>query len=106
MALTKAQAAAKARGELEAAADTAQPSAERDLQAEAQAGYREATGLPEPASYVYTGGLNAVVVMLDGTAYEFRAHEPVHLPHADPGLDKHPDFKRVAAPKAPEDGKE
>ena len=110
MALTKAEAAAKAReakaakSKLEARADTEQPSGERDLQAEAEAGYNEANGLPEPpeakpevTAYVYVGGLNMVVVVIDGASYDFRAHEPVYLQHPDAGLDKHPDFKRLKA---------
>jgi hypothetical protein len=80
-------------GDLEAAADTSKPS-----------GNREQRG--ESASYMYTGGLNAVVVVVGGTAYDFRLGEPVHLPHAEEGLDSHPDFKRVAATAAPKDSKE
>ena len=101
MALTKAEAAARARAakaaKLEARADTEQPSVERDLTAEAEAGYRQANDLPEPASYVYIGGQPAVVVVIDGTSYDFRHGDPVHLAHADAGLDKHPDFKRLKA---------
>lgn len=97
MAVTKKSIAAQA--QREARADTSVPDvADRDLQAEAQAGYEEITGTaPEPTSYVYTGGQNAVVVVIGGTAYDFRKHEPVHLAHPDAGLDGHPDFARVEA---------
>lgn len=108
MVMTKQESAAKARearaAKLEAAADTSKPDDKRDLQAEAQAAYEEVTGQakPDPAAYKYIGGLNEVIVIQDGTAYEFRVHALVMLPHAEPGLDGHPDFKRVPLPKPEE----
>lgn len=105
MALTKAQQAAKAKaaGPIEAAADTAQPARpgwEADyLEQLAGEGYREAAGVPQPTSYVYEGPLAAVVVVVGDTAYDFRLGEPVHLAHPAPGLDRHPDFRRVPAPE-------
>lgn len=84
-------------GKVEARADTSTPSStEQDLQAEAERGYRQATGLePEPTSYAYIGGMNAVVVVVDGTSYDFRHGDPVHFGHPVQGLDEHPDFERV-----------
>jgi hypothetical protein len=83
MAMTKQQAAAKAR-----AAKAAK------LQAQAEAGYSEASGV-QPTTYVYVGSKDAVIVVIDGTRYEFRPHELVHLPNSVPFLDEHKDFRKV-----------
>ena len=108
MALTKEQrqeAAAKARAAkaekqaekegsisvtFEARADTSQPS----VQDQPKAGFAEATGI-EPTSYVYVGKLSEVLVVIDGRNYEFRAHQPVYLSHAEPALDASADFERA-----------
>jgi hypothetical protein len=50
----------------------------------------------EPTTYTYVGGMNAVLVIVDGTTYEFRLNDPVHLPHAVANLDANPDFEKVA----------
>lgn len=81
----------------EARADTSTP----DLQARADAGAAE-VGVPpysepEPTSYTYIGGLDAVVAVVDGTAYDFRRGDPVHFGQPQPALDDHPDFERVEA---------
>lgn len=81
-------------GQVEAAADTSQPG----LEAKAQAAAAE-TGVPlppEPTSYRYLGPQDAVVVVIDGTSYDFRKGEQVHLAHPDKGLDDHPEFERVS----------
>jgi hypothetical protein len=101
MVMTKQESAAKAReakaekARLEAAADVAKPEP-RDLQAEAQAGYAEVSGI-DPTSYVYVGELNAVQIVVDGSTYDARKNDPVHLPHPVKALDEHPDFERVPA---------
>lgn len=77
---------------LEAAADTSTPDA-HSRDEKAPVGAAE----PEPTSYVYVGGLDAVVAVVDGTAYDFRRGDPVHFGHPQPALDDHPDFERVEA---------
>jgi hypothetical protein len=76
--------------QVEARADTSTP----DLADQAKAGYAEASGI-DPTSYRYIGGLDMVVVVVGGTAYDFRKGDPVHLAHPDKGLDDNPDFERV-----------
>lgn len=93
MVVTKKTAGART----EARADTSTPD-QHDLQALAQAGYDEANGIqpaPEPTSYRYVGGLNAVLVVIGDTSYDFRKGDPVHLAHPNKGLDENPDFERV-----------
>lgn len=79
MPMTKQDALAKARAaKLEARADTSTPSVEPAA---------------ESYAYRYVGGLGAVLVVMDGTAYEARQGEVLHLPHAI----VHPDFVKARA---------
>ncbi len=81
MAVTKKS--VQGEGKTEARADTSTPSVE------------SADLAVEPTSYRYIGGQQAVVVVIDGTGYDFRHGEPVHLAHPNKGLDDNPDFERV-----------
>ncbi len=49
----------------------------------------------EPTSYRYIGGLDAVLVVVGDTSYDFRKNDPVHLANPVKGLDDNPDFERV-----------
>lgn len=73
---------------VEARADTSTPSTTDPTSAPAEVA---------PTTYRYVGGMNAVVVVVDGTGYDFRHGEPVHLAHPVEDLDANPDFERVEA---------
>jgi hypothetical protein len=49
----------------------------------------------DPTSYRYIGRLDAVLVVVGDTSYDFRKGDPVHLANPVQGLDDNPDFERV-----------
>jgi hypothetical protein len=66
------------------------PESKAEPKAEPKAKQQE----PVTHSYRYVGPERAVVVVLDGTAYDFRKGETVNLP-AKAGLEQRDDFEEV-----------